>query len=208
MKYSGRPVGFLRPQLVTIPGVAIPWPYGGKQRQIMVDLNTRLLQAKGLSPSDVLDTLNLQNLILPSGTAKIGRLEYDVTLNAAPRTVPELADSLADYIQANRLGRVAVLANSFGCQIAADCAARYPELVERLVLVGPTTDPRQRSLVQIATWLAIVPLEPLPLPESAPPVPPPAPPELFAPPRPAVFTPPVAPPTAPEPVSSMGAANR
>jgi pimeloyl-ACP methyl ester carboxylesterase len=78
-------------------------------------------------------------------------------------TVPELADSLADYIRANRLGRVALLANSFGCQIAADCAARYPELVERLVLVGPTTDPRQRSLVQIATWLAIVPLEPLPL---------------------------------------------
>ena len=85
-------VNFLRPQLVTIPGVAIPWPYGGKQRQIMVDLNTRRLQAKGLSPADVLETLNLQNLILPSGTAKIGRVEYDVTLNAAPRTVPELAD--------------------------------------------------------------------------------------------------------------------
>src|SRR5215470_206194 len=85
-------VNFLRPQLVTIPGVSIPWPYGGKQRQIMVDLNSRLLQAKGLSPSNVLDTLNLQNLILPSGTAKIGRLEYDVTLNAAPRTVSELAD--------------------------------------------------------------------------------------------------------------------
>ncbi|HKW94982.1 MAG TPA: efflux RND transporter permease subunit [Methylomirabilota bacterium] len=85
-------VNFLRPQLVTIPGVSIPWPYGGKQRQIMVDLNPRQLQAKGLSPSNVLDTLNLQNLILPSGTAKIGRLEYDVTLNAAPRTVAELAD--------------------------------------------------------------------------------------------------------------------
>jgi CzcA family heavy metal efflux pump len=85
-------VNFLRPQLVTIPGVAIPWPFGGKQRQIMVDLDTRQLQAKGLSPGDVLDTLNLQNLILPSGTAKIGGLEYDVTLNAAPRTVSELAD--------------------------------------------------------------------------------------------------------------------
>jgi multidrug efflux pump subunit AcrB len=85
-------VNFLRPQLVTIPGVAIPWPFGGKQRQIMVDINSRMLQAKGLSPSVVLDTLNLQNLILPSGTAKIGQLEYDVTLNAAPRTVAELAD--------------------------------------------------------------------------------------------------------------------
>ncbi len=85
-------VNFLRPQLVTIPGVAIPYPYGGKQRQIMVDLNTRMLQAKGLSPSDVLNTLTLQNLILPSGTAKIGQFEYDVSLNAAPRTVPELGD--------------------------------------------------------------------------------------------------------------------
>ena len=85
-------VNFLRPQLVTIPGVSIPWPFGGKQRQIMVDLNSRMLQAKGLSPAQVLDTLNLQNLVLPSGTAKIGPLEYDVTLNAAPRTVAELAD--------------------------------------------------------------------------------------------------------------------
>src|ERR1700730_13850782 len=67
---------FLRPQLVTIPGVAIPYPYGGQQRQIMGELNTP----------------PLQNLILPSGTAKIGQFEYDVSLNAAPRTVPELGD--------------------------------------------------------------------------------------------------------------------
>ncbi|HUO64576.1 MAG TPA: efflux RND transporter permease subunit [Terriglobales bacterium] len=85
-------VNFLRPQLVTIPGVAIPYPFGGKQRQIMVDLNTRMLQAKGLSPSDILNTLTLQNLVLPSGTAKIGQFEYDVSLNSAPRTVPELGD--------------------------------------------------------------------------------------------------------------------
>ena len=85
-------VNFLRPQLVTIPGVAIPYPFGGKQRQVMVDLNMRMLQAKGLSPSDILNTLTLQNLVLPSGTAKIGQFEYDVSLNAAPRTVPELGD--------------------------------------------------------------------------------------------------------------------
>jgi multidrug efflux pump subunit AcrB len=85
-------VNFLRPQLVTIPGVAIPYPFGGKQRQVMIDLDMRMLQAKGLSPSDVLNTLTLQNLVLPSGTAKIGLLEYDVSLNAAPRTVPELGD--------------------------------------------------------------------------------------------------------------------
>jgi multidrug efflux pump subunit AcrB len=85
-------VNFLRPQLVTIQGVAIPFPFGGKQRQVMVDLNTRMLQAKGLAPADVLNTINLQNLVLPSGTAKIGQFEYYVNLNAAPRTVPELAD--------------------------------------------------------------------------------------------------------------------
>ena len=85
-------VNFLRPQLVTIRGVAIPFPFGGKQRQVMVDLNPRMLQAKGLSPAEVLDSLNLQNLVLPSGTAKIGGLEYDVTLNAAPRSVADLAD--------------------------------------------------------------------------------------------------------------------
>ena len=85
-------VNFLRPQLVTIRGVAIPWPFGGKQRQIMVDLNTRMLQAKGLAPADVVSTINLQNLILPSGTAKIGQFEYYVNMNAAPRTVAELAD--------------------------------------------------------------------------------------------------------------------
>src|SRR5438034_5703928 len=85
-------VNFLRPQLVTIPGVAIPYPFGGKQRQVMVDLDTRMLQAKGLAPNDVLSALVLQNLVLPSGTAKIGQFEYDVSLNAAPRTVPELGD--------------------------------------------------------------------------------------------------------------------
>jgi len=85
-------VNFLRPQLVTIPGVAIPYPYGGKQRQVMVDLDTRMLQAKGLAPNDVLNALALQSLVLPSGTAKIGQFEYDVSLNAAPRTVPELGD--------------------------------------------------------------------------------------------------------------------
>src|SRR6267143_549455 len=75
-------VNFLRPQLVTIPGVAIPYPFGGKQRQVMVDLDTRMLQAKGLAPNDVLSALVLQNLVLPSGTAKIGQFEYYVNLNA------------------------------------------------------------------------------------------------------------------------------
>jgi len=83
---------FLRTQLVTVPGVSIPYPFGGKQRQVMVDLDTRLLQAKGLSPADVVTALGQQNIVLPSGTAKIGQFEYDVAMNASPRTVAELND--------------------------------------------------------------------------------------------------------------------
>src|SRR5258705_13137463 len=83
-------VNFIRTRLVTIPGAAIPYPYGGKQRQVQVDLNTTALQAKGLSPLDVVNAVGVQNLILPSGTTKIGPLAYDVDMNASPQTVAEL----------------------------------------------------------------------------------------------------------------------
>jgi CzcA family heavy metal efflux pump len=83
---------FLRTSLVTIPGVAIPNPYGGKQRQVEVDLNPAELQSKGLSPLDVVNALNVQNLILPAGTAKIGSFEYQVDMNGATETVQELND--------------------------------------------------------------------------------------------------------------------
>src|ERR1700741_4875081 len=76
---------FLRPQLVTVPGAVIPFLYGGKQRQIMIDLNPGLMQSKSLAPQDVLNAVQQQNLILPSGTAKIGPFEYDVRLNSSPR---------------------------------------------------------------------------------------------------------------------------
>src|SRR5687768_12478545 len=85
-------VNQLRPQLVTIPGVAIPWPYGGKQRLISVDLNIKALQARGLGPTDVVNALNAQNLILPSGTAKLGTTEYSVTLDASPEAISALGD--------------------------------------------------------------------------------------------------------------------
>src|ERR1700723_3811981 len=81
---------FIRPQLVPVAGAVVPYPYGGKQRQVMIDLNTDLLQAKGLSPQDVLNALTNQNLVLPGGTAKIDEFEYDVRVNASPRTVAEL----------------------------------------------------------------------------------------------------------------------
>ncbi len=83
---------FIRPQLITVPGTAIPNTYGGKQRQIQVDLNRQAMQEKGLGPSDVVNTLANQNLILPAGTSKIGQLEYDVEMNGSPRTVAELND--------------------------------------------------------------------------------------------------------------------
>ena len=85
-------LNFVRTGLVSVPGAAIPYPYGGKQRQIQVDLDTAALQSKGLSPNDVVTAINLQNLILPAGTAKIGTFEYEVDMNGAPQTVPELND--------------------------------------------------------------------------------------------------------------------
>ena len=76
-------------------------------------------------------------------------------------TVPELADALGAWMDAIGLGRVALVSNSFGCQVAADFTARYPERVERLVLAGPTTDPQRRTAhQQIGWWLLDVPLEP------------------------------------------------
>jgi CzcA family heavy metal efflux pump len=83
---------FIRTQLVTVNGVAIPYPYGGKQRTIMVDLNMAAMQSKGVSPLDVVNTINLQNLILPAGTAKMGSFEYQVDMNGSPQTVAEMND--------------------------------------------------------------------------------------------------------------------
>jgi multidrug efflux pump subunit AcrB len=84
-------LNFIRPRLVTIEGAALPYPYGGKQRQVQVDLNTAALQSKGLSALDVVTAISAQNLILPTGTSKIGSKEYNVDIsNAAPQTIEQL----------------------------------------------------------------------------------------------------------------------
>src|SRR6201982_45953 len=84
-------LNFIRTQLITIPGTAVPYPYGGKQRQVQVDLNPAALQAKGLSALDVVNAIATQNLILPTGTSKIGGTEYNVAIpNAAPQTIADL----------------------------------------------------------------------------------------------------------------------
>ncbi len=85
-------LNFVRTQLVTVRGAAVPYPYGGKQRQVQVDLDLKQLQAKGLSPSDVSNTIANQNLILPSGTVKVGAYEYQVETNSAPTTIDGLND--------------------------------------------------------------------------------------------------------------------
>src|SRR5579864_2253419 len=81
---------FIRTQLATIQGAAVPLPYGGKFRAVMVDLNPEQLFAKGLSPADVSTALGNQNLILPAGTAKIADKDYQIKLNSSPRVLDEM----------------------------------------------------------------------------------------------------------------------
>ncbi len=83
---------FIRTQLATIPGAATPFPYGGKQRLVSVDTDPTALQSKGLSAVDIVNAVAAQNLILPTGTAKLGSLEYTVEMNGSPKSVNELND--------------------------------------------------------------------------------------------------------------------
>jgi multidrug efflux pump subunit AcrB len=80
----------LRTQLATVPGASIPFPFGGKQRQVQVDLDPRALRANGLSANDVVTAIGTQNLILPAGTQKMGSLEYFIKLNASPTQIEDL----------------------------------------------------------------------------------------------------------------------
>src|SRR6186713_1795571 len=80
----------MRQQLAPIPGVTLPTPSGGKYRQIMVDIDPAKLVARGLTPLDVVNAVNAQNLTLPSGTAKIGNTQYVVRTNATPATIDDL----------------------------------------------------------------------------------------------------------------------
>src|ERR1700722_18993430 len=83
---------FVRTQLAGVAGASIPFPYGGKQRQIQVDLDQRLLQERGVSANDVVTAMNAQNLIIPAGTEKVGEFEYNIKLNGSPNTVDEFND--------------------------------------------------------------------------------------------------------------------
>src|ERR1700693_4876475 len=85
-------LNFVRPRLVTVQGAGIPWPFGGKAPQVMFDLDTAALQARGLPALDVAKALAAQNLITPVGTEKIGNFEYTVNLNSAPSKISDLGD--------------------------------------------------------------------------------------------------------------------
>lgn len=81
---------FIRTQLSTVAGVSLPWPYGGKQRQVQVDIDPQALKAKGISAQDVTQAVSNQNLIIPAGTQKINDLEYYIQLNASPSMIEDL----------------------------------------------------------------------------------------------------------------------
>src|SRR5271156_4812371 len=83
---------FVRPQLITVPGAVIPLPYGGKQRQIDINMDQKAMAARGIAPIDLLNAVALQNVVLPSGTIKIGPTEYDVRTNGTPRSIEELSN--------------------------------------------------------------------------------------------------------------------
>ena len=80
----------VRPQLVTVPGAVVPSPYGGKQRQITINMDQNAMQSMGIAPGDILNAVSLQNVVMPSGTVKIGESEYDVRTNGTPRTVDQI----------------------------------------------------------------------------------------------------------------------
>jgi len=111
-------INFLRTKLVTIPGVAIPYPYGGKSRVVSVDLDPQALQAKGMSPTDVVSAINAQNLILPGGTAKFGATEFNVNMNGSPRAIDELNDLPVRTVNGatTYLGEVARVRDGFSPQ--------------------------------------------------------------------------------------------
>lgn len=82
-------LNFIRVRLFTIPGLSTPAPFGGKNRQIMIDINPVQLSARGLSPADVVNALQTSNVIISAGTARIGGLEYNVLLNSSPRVIDQ-----------------------------------------------------------------------------------------------------------------------
>jgi multidrug efflux pump subunit AcrB len=109
---------YVRPQLITVPGAVVPNPYGGKQRQVMINMDQRMMQEKGVSATDVLNAVNAQNLVIPTGTVKIGSREYDVRTNAATRSLAEITNIPIKQTAGATIfvGDVAVVSDGFAVQ--------------------------------------------------------------------------------------------
>ena len=112
-------LNFIRIRLFTIPGLSTPAPFGGKTREIVIDADPKAMQAKGLSPSDLLTALQASNLIIPAGTARIGTREYNLELNSSPEVVKEFNDLPVKSVngQIVNLGDVAKIADAFADQV-------------------------------------------------------------------------------------------
>lgn len=113
-------LNFVRIKLFTIPGLSTPAPFGGKQRQINVDLDLQKLEARGLAPTDVVNALQASNLIVPAGTARMGQREFDVFLNSSPSAVPQFAQFPVKIVNgaAVLLGDVAKVEDGFADQVS------------------------------------------------------------------------------------------
>jgi len=109
----------LRLRLFTIPGLSTPAPYGGRQKQIMVDIDPARLAATGLSPQDVVNAIGNQNVILPAGSARLGDIEYDVTLNNSPAQLPAFNEMPLRIVNGRmvRIGDVANVHEGYATQV-------------------------------------------------------------------------------------------
>jgi hypothetical protein len=97
---------FIRTQLATVQGASIPLPYGGKTRAVSVDLDPNKLQAYNISPQEVANAINQQSVVLPSGTAKIGKREYDVLINGSTNTIPALNNLPVKQVNGATISRI------------------------------------------------------------------------------------------------------
>ena len=111
-------LNFIRLRLFTVPGLSTPAPYGGKQRQINVDLDPNALRAKGISPADVLTALQNSNLIIPAGTARIGQKEYNIGINSSPDKVSDFNNIPIKVVnnEVVTIGMVGKVADAFADQ--------------------------------------------------------------------------------------------
>ena len=109
---------FVRVKLFTIPGLTVPAPFGGKLRQISVDLNPPLMNAKGVSPNDVVNALQTSNVLIPAGTARIGDIDYNVMMNSSPAAVDQFNQMPVKVVRGVPvlLGDVAKVADGFTVQ--------------------------------------------------------------------------------------------